>query len=237
MARALCGGSISSSHRATWPAACSDTTSFRRASCRDRCALVHIFPSLRSQADHPLTRNQMGIRRRGALKQALRTQRRAHQATQHGQQCPPADASTITAIYNQGIADRVATFETEPRSPEDIASWFTSGRLIMVAEGTQGVIAFAASFPYSTRPCYAGVNEFSVYVARDCRGTGAGRVVLTALIEAANAYGLHKLTSRVFRKMSPAGRCSKNRASWKSVFIAARQNSTGIGAIASLSRF
>jgi L-amino acid N-acyltransferase YncA len=110
----------------------------------------------------------------------------------------PADAPAIAAIYNQGIADRVATFETEPRSPEDIAAWFTSGRLIIVAEGAQGVVAFAASFPYSTRPCYAGINEFSVYVARDCRGTGAGRAVLGALIEVASAYGLHKLTSRVF---------------------------------------
>jgi L-amino acid N-acyltransferase YncA len=109
-----------------------------------------------------------------------------------------ADAPAITAIYNQGIADRIATFETEPRSPDDIAGWFTSGRLIMVAEGAQGVVAFAASFPYSTRPCYAGVNEFSVYVAREARGTGAGRAVLTALIEAANAHGLYKLTSRVF---------------------------------------
>jgi L-amino acid N-acyltransferase YncA len=110
----------------------------------------------------------------------------------------PADAPAIAAIYNQGIADRVATFETEPRSADDIAAWFTSGRLIMVAEDTQGVVAFAASFLYSTRPCYAGVNEFSVYVARDCRGTGAGRAVLAALIEAASAHGLHKLTSRVF---------------------------------------
>ena len=110
----------------------------------------------------------------------------------------PADAAAIALIYNQGIADRVATFETEPRSPEDIATWFTSGRLITIAENGGAVVAFAASFPYSTRPCYAGVNEFSVYVARDCRGTGAGRVVLTALIEAANAHGLHKLTSRVF---------------------------------------
>ena len=98
----------------------------------------------------------------------------------------PADAAAIAKIYNQGIADRVATFETEPRSSEDIAGWFTTGRLIMVAEGTQGVVAFAASFPYSARPCYAGIGEFSVYVARDCRGTGAGRAALTALIEAAN---------------------------------------------------
>jgi phosphinothricin acetyltransferase len=110
----------------------------------------------------------------------------------------PVDASTIAAIYNQGIADRVATFETEPRSADDIAAWFTSSRLITVAENGGAVVAFAASFPYSTRPCYAGVNEFSVYVARDCRGTGAGRAVLTALIETANAHGLHKLTSRVF---------------------------------------
>jgi L-amino acid N-acyltransferase YncA len=110
----------------------------------------------------------------------------------------PVDAPAIAAIYNQGIADRVATFETEPRSPEDIAAWFTPGRLIMVAENGGAVVAFAASFPYSTRPCYAGVNEFSVYVARDWRGKGAGRAVLAALIEAGSAHSLHKLTSRVF---------------------------------------
>src|SRR3954449_8808136 len=90
----------------------------------------------------------------------------------------PVDAPAIAAIYNQGIADRVATFETEPRSADDIAAWFTSGRLIMVAENGGAVVAFAASFPYSTRPCYAGVHEFSVYVARDWRGKGA---VLAAL--------------------------------------------------------
>ena len=59
-------------------------------------------------------------------------------------------------------------------------------------------MAFAASFPYSDRPCYSGIGEFSVYVRRDCRGRGAGRSVLAALIEAAKAAGLHKLTSRVF---------------------------------------
>ena len=61
-----------------------------------------------------------------------------------------------------------------------------------------GIAAFAASFPYSTRPCYAGIGEFSVYVARDQRRQGAGRVVLSALIEAAHTSRLHKLTSRVF---------------------------------------
>ena len=93
----------------------------------------------------------------------------------------PADAPTIATIYNEGIADRVATFETEPRSAEDIAAWFTPGRPVMVAEGPPGIVAFAAAFPYSTRPCYAGVNEFSVYVAREDRHSGAGRAVLTGL--------------------------------------------------------
>jgi L-amino acid N-acyltransferase YncA len=110
----------------------------------------------------------------------------------------PSDATAIAAIYNQGIADRVATFETESRSPDDIVAWFTPGRLIMVAEGLAGVVAFAAAFPYSTRPCYAGINEFSVYVVREDRRSGAGRAVLTALIAAAAAHGLHQLTSRVF---------------------------------------
>jgi len=69
----------------------------------------------------------------------------------------------------------------------------------MIAEtDVRGPVAFAATFPYSARPCYAGIGEFSVYVRRDHRGRGAGRTVLAALIEAANAAGMHKLTSRVF---------------------------------------
>jgi phosphinothricin acetyltransferase len=111
----------------------------------------------------------------------------------------PADAPAIAAIYNEGIEDRVATFETEARTPTDIAAWFRPGTLITVAEAPgAGVVAFAASFPYSARPCYAGIGEFSVYVARGFRGRGAGKAVLTALIATAQASGLHKLTSRVF---------------------------------------
>jgi L-amino acid N-acyltransferase YncA len=67
-----------------------------------------------------------------------------------------------------------------------------------VAEAEKRIVAFAASFPYSTRPCYSGIGEFSVYVTREKRRQGAGHVALTALIEAARAARLHKLTSRVF---------------------------------------
>ena len=111
----------------------------------------------------------------------------------------PADAPSIAAIYNEGIADRIATFETEPRKPQHIEAWFQPKSLIVVAErAAEGVVAFAAAFPYSTRPCYAGVAEYSVYVARSHRSRGAERMALTALIAAAREAGLHELTSRVF---------------------------------------
>jgi len=111
----------------------------------------------------------------------------------------PADAAAIAAIYNEGIADRIATFETEPRSAGQIAEWFGGRRFVIVAETENAEsVAFAASFPYSDRPCYSGIGEFSVYVRRDYRSRGAGRAVLSALMAAATAAGLHKLTSRVF---------------------------------------
>ena len=72
---------------------------------------------------------------------------------------------------------------------------------MVVAEAEEtGPVAFAASFPYSSRPCYRGIGEFSVYVTRNHRRRGAGRAVLAALIETAKAAGLHKLTSRVFSR-------------------------------------
>lgn len=111
----------------------------------------------------------------------------------------PGDAVAIARVYNQGIEDRVGTFETEPRTPEQIERWFDSGRPITVAEDADGaVVAFASCSAYRDRPCYAGIAEFSVYVRRDWRRRGAGKVVLSALVDAARAAGLWKLVSRVF---------------------------------------
>jgi len=108
------------------------------------------------------------------------------------------DAAAIATIYNEGIADRIATFETEPRSSEDITGWFDGRHPIVVVEHNGVVIAFASSSSYRSRDCYAGIAEFSVYVARRQRGTGAGRVAMAALTEAAKAAGFWKLVSRVF---------------------------------------
>jgi phosphinothricin acetyltransferase len=112
-----------------------------------------------------------------------------------------ADAEAIARIYNEGIADRVATFETELRTADDIVRGLR-GRAshwpTVVVEREGGVIAWASASEYRPRACYAGIAEFSVYVARDARGTGAGRAAMEALVRACESRGIWKLLSRVF---------------------------------------
>jgi phosphinothricin acetyltransferase len=67
-----------------------------------------------------------------------------------------------------------------------------------VVEAGSQVVAFASTSAYRERECYAGVAEFSVYVARHCRGMGAGRAAMAALLAAAEAAGFWKLLSRIF---------------------------------------
>lgn len=110
----------------------------------------------------------------------------------------PQDAAAIALIYNQGIEDRVATFETRPRTAADVAAWFEGTHPILVAEEGGLVLAFASTSQYRPRECYRGIAEVSVYVAREARGCGVGRVLLKALIEACEKAGFWKLVSRIF---------------------------------------
>ncbi len=110
----------------------------------------------------------------------------------------PADCAAIARIYSAGIAERAFTFETRPRTPEDIAGWLGGRYPVVVVEARGQVVAFASTGAYSPRACYDGVADFSIYVAPEARGQRAGRVALEALLAAAEAAGFHKLTSRVF---------------------------------------
>ena len=109
------------------------------------------------------------------------------------------DSAAIAAIYNEGIADGIATFETRLRTADDVRQW-CGGRFPVVAvEDDAGtVIAFASTSEYRPRECYAGIAEFSVYVARAERGRGAGRLAMQTLIDEARNAGFWKLVSRVF---------------------------------------
>src|SRR4051794_18304102 len=87
------------------------------------------------------------------------------------------DAPAIAHIYNQGIAERFATFETEPRSADAVLAALAERGAVyptVVAERAGAVVAVAWASPYRPRACYAGIAEFSVYAERGARGTGAG---------------------------------------------------------------
>lgn len=117
-----------------------------------------------------------------------------------------ADAVAMARIYNEGIAERSATFETRPRTVAEVAQWFDGQHPIVVVEQDTKVVAFAATSTYRPRECYAGIAEFSVYVDREARGRNAGRLAMQALIEAAEQAGFWKLVSRVFPENSASGK-------------------------------
>lgn len=112
------------------------------------------------------------------------------------------DAAAIARIYNQGIEDRVATLETELRSPEERAEWLAardSRHPVLVAEDDDGlVIGWASLNAFNPRRAYDHVADFSVYVARERRGQGIGSALLGALEERARALGYHKMVLAAF---------------------------------------
>ncbi len=111
-----------------------------------------------------------------------------------------ADAPAIAHIYNRGIADRGATFETDFRSSDDITVKLADHERfpLLVAEAEGSVVGWAGLSSYRPRSCYAGIAEFSIYLDRKARGRGLGRQLLTSLIDVARERGYWKLVSRIF---------------------------------------
>jgi L-amino acid N-acyltransferase YncA len=122
----------------------------------------------------------------------------------HARAARSGDTEAIARIYNQGIEERIATFETRPREPGEVLGWLEGGYPIVVVEDGGTVISFANASAYSPRECYSGVAEFSVYTAGEARGRGAGALAMEALISAAERAGFWKLTSRVFVENGPS---------------------------------
>ncbi len=115
------------------------------------------------------------------------------------------DAAAICEIYNQGIEDRLATLETELRTPEERRQWLAARserHPVIVAEPAEpakpGVIAWGSLNVFNARPAYRHVADFSVYVERAWRGKGVGRVLLDRLVELGRELGYHKLVLSAF---------------------------------------
>jgi len=132
-----------------------------------------------------------------------------------------ADASTICEIYNQGIEDRLATLETELRTPDERRQWLKSRGArhpVLVAEDGGRVIAWGSLNAFNARDAYRHVADFSIYVERDYRGKGVGRVVLARLIDLARELGYHKLVLSAF-PFNAAGMALYERLGFRTVGV------------------
>lgn len=113
------------------------------------------------------------------------------------------DAEMVAAIYNEGIRGRGATFETVERTADDVRAWLeapdASTHPFLVAVDRDGaVLGWVRASSYRPRACYAGIAEFSVYVAPAARGRRIGDALMAAFLPTCAATGLTKVLSRIF---------------------------------------
>jgi len=124
-----------------------------------------------------------------------------------------ADSEALAEIYNQGIEDRIATFEADRRTVDERRHWLAQHdrrHPVLVAEEAGEVVGWASLSSYSQRQCYSGVGEFSVYVRRDLRAKGLGTKLVRSIIEEADGLGYWKIMSRIFTFNEASRRlCSK----------------------------
>lgn len=111
-----------------------------------------------------------------------------------------ADAEAIREIYNLEVTETTHTFDLVPRTLEQQQEWLTSrlGALaVLVAEADGVVVGFASLSSYRDRPAYRTTVEDSVYVARSHQGQGVGKLLLTAIVDAARGRGFHTVMARI----------------------------------------
>jgi L-amino acid N-acyltransferase YncA len=113
----------------------------------------------------------------------------------------PRDAEATRAIYNVEVASSTVTFDLVPRTTAEQLAWIeehSGGHPAIVAVGDDGtVVGFGSLSPYRPRPAYAPTVEDSVYVHRDRRGAGVGKLLLTDLVTLARDHGFHSVIARI----------------------------------------
>ena len=131
------------------------------------------------------------------------------------------DAAAICRIYNQGIVDRIATLETEERTPEERRDWLQvrgPRHPVLVAEADGETVGWCSLNSFNPRRAYDHVADLSIYVERDWRGRGVGRRLLDALVVRAHDLGYHKLVLAAF-PWNQAGMRAYRRAGFREVGI------------------
>jgi L-amino acid N-acyltransferase YncA len=131
-----------------------------------------------------------------------------------------SDCEAVAGIYNEGIEDRQATFETRLRSAAEIRDWLAGAAdlPLLVAVDENEICGWARTMRYSERSAYAGVNEASVYVRRAARGRGVGTALLRRLESEAQGRGRWKLLGKAFAD-NTASLALVERCGWRQVGV------------------
>jgi phosphinothricin acetyltransferase len=139
------------------------------------------------------------------------------------------DAKEIARIYNQGVEDRTATFESAFVTPEERYLWL-AGRPdkypVLVAEVKHSLMGWSSLAPYSPRHCYDGIAELSIYIGRSMRGHGVGQELMKAMQDTAREKGFYKLIGRVFRENEPSRKLCQV-TGWREVGIHEKHGKLG----------
>ncbi|HEU0246094.1 MAG TPA: GNAT family N-acetyltransferase [Gaiellaceae bacterium] len=109
----------------------------------------------------------------------------------------PEDWPAVEAIYADGIATREATFETATPTWAEFDAGRLSAHRFVAVDGDQ-VVGWVAISPTSSRDCYSGVVEHSVYVGSEARGEGVGRALMEALLESTDRGGIWVVQTSIF---------------------------------------
>jgi L-amino acid N-acyltransferase YncA len=157
----------------------------------------------------------------------------------------PAHAAQVLAIYQAGIDDGDATFETQAPGWEQFdAARLPEHRFVALGDGLPAVgratvVGWVAASPVSARKAYTGVVEHSVYVDPAARGQGIGRALLTALIGSTEAAGIWTIQSGIFpenqasialhlsvgfRVVGERERIAQHRGRWRDVLLLERRS-------------
>ncbi|MBM9624375.1 N-acetyltransferase [Streptomyces zhihengii] len=110
----------------------------------------------------------------------------------------PEHAGQVLAVYQAGIDEGNATFETVAPTWEAFdAAKLPEHRFAAVdADGT--LLGWVAASRVSDRCAYAGVVEHSVYVHPAARGRGVASALLKALVDSTERAGIWTIQSGIF---------------------------------------
>jgi phosphinothricin acetyltransferase len=112
--------------------------------------------------------------------------------------CTRVYAPQILDILNEAILNSTALYDYEPRTPAMMEHWFEAKErggypVLGALDETGRLLGFASYGQFRPWPGYKYTVEHSVYVERNARGRGVGRLLLGALIERARASDYHSL--------------------------------------------